>query len=186
MPSSPPAKTVSIGHNDLHGNWARSRGDWLGLICSIGCAIHCAATPILLGILPSAVAVDWLGDALFHQIVAILCAFLVFRAVLPGYRKHGNRFVAISASIGLGCLFCAAFVIPGTCCVPDAIHTHVGPMFRRSLLTVGDLYSGMGAPTAESVLLLQPYLSPVGGFFLIGAHVVNIRLQCCRRRGCRV
>jgi hypothetical protein len=27
-------------------------------------------------------------------------------------------------------------------------------------------------------------LSPLGGLLLIVAHVINIRLRCCRRTGC--
>ncbi len=65
--------------------------DWLGVACSVGCAIHCAAMPVLLSILPSLTAVRWMADPLFHQVVAVLCAAIVALAILPAWRKHRSQ-----------------------------------------------------------------------------------------------
>ncbi|MCC6509502.1 MAG: MerC domain-containing protein [Pirellulaceae bacterium] len=108
--------------------------DWLGVICSLGCAIHCAAMPILLTALPSLTAVQWLADPLFHQVVAVVCAVIVTLAILPGWRKHRSRAVAGLASTGIGFLFVAAFILPDQCCLTDHTSVSVEPAAVHSLV----------------------------------------------------
>ncbi len=99
-----------------NGIQAQSQADVFGVVCSVGCAIHCAATPILLSALPSISSVQWLADPLFHQVVAVVCAVLVVRAILPGWRLHRSRSVAMFAISGVSLLFAAAFILPDKCC----------------------------------------------------------------------
>lgn len=99
---------------------ARKLGkDWLGVVCSVGCAIHCAAMPVLLSVLPSLTAVRWMADPLFHQVVAVVCATIVVLAILPAWRKHRSQAVASLAGMGIGLLFVAAFILPDQCCAVD-------------------------------------------------------------------
>lgn len=206
------------------------RLDWFGVLCSFGCAVHCAAMPVLVATLPSLTGLRWLADPLFHQTVAVLCAVLVSRAIVPGYRKHRDSRVVTLAGIGLGLLFIAAFILPDTCCsnetqVPTGSE-HAGnslvdhgqkivlvsttkvskkldrvndeqpteacesgcclhaTTFSRPLLSALELEGQLGATTAQTLVQAQPYLSPIGGLFLIVAHIMNIRLRCCRRAPC--
>jgi MerC mercury resistance protein len=204
------------------------RLDWFGVLCSIGCAVHCAAMPVLVATLPSLTSLRWLSDPLFHQAVAVLCAVLVSQAIVPGYRKHRESRVLTLAGFGLGLLFIAAFILPDTCCsgsgqmstssdvmsraqkiVLVSSHNSSVPMqlgsysleptpsvcgngscqeaatFSRTLLTALDLEGQIGSTAAKTLIQAQPYLSPIGGLLLIFAHVMNIRLRCCRRAPCR-
>lgn len=219
--------------------------DWLGVLCSFACAIHCAAVPILVATLPSLTNVLWLADPLFHQVVAVICGVLVVRAILPGYRVHRNGRVVALASTGMTLLFVAAFILPDACCSPRSrdnqtaisnvghervakkillvsasasfpdnhlVSFHqteqVGDLAERQscdsiskngtsgtsrhattisrpLLLAVHLESHLGTTLAQQVISAQPFLSPIGGIFLIVAHAMNIRLRCCRRSTCR-
>ena len=44
----------------------RAWADWAGMIASIGCAIHCAAMPLVLAYLPT-LGLSWLADEVFHK-----------------------------------------------------------------------------------------------------------------------
>ena len=57
-----PIRTVV--DNQIHKTWA----DWAGMIASIGCAIHCAAMPMVLAYLP-ALGLGWLAGEEFHRLV---------------------------------------------------------------------------------------------------------------------
>ena len=192
--------------------------------------------PVLVATLPSLTSLRWLADPLFHQAVAVLCAVLVSRAIVPGYRKHRDSRVITLAGFGLGLLFIAAFILPDACCsnanplptgsersssktvdqsgrirlvsvtsadsatklaglqvkpIADAIalgemgncpHTAT---LSRPLLTAWELEEQLGSITAQVLIRAQPFLSPIGGLFLIFAHVMNIRLRCCRRAPCK-
>jgi hypothetical protein len=228
-----------VAHNINAGQASiaeQGRLDWMGVLCSFGCAIHCAAMPVLFATLPSLTSLRWLGDPLFHQMVAVSCGILVARAIVPGYRGHRDSRVVTLAGIGLGMLFIAAFILPDTCCSdlvesntvsPNAYRSHKivlvssngatnekalsklgsfnqldkppikhsevcesgncshAAKLSRTLLTGVELEEQLGKTYARTLIQAQPYLSPIGGMFLIVAHILNIRLRCCRRSACR-
>ncbi len=76
-------------------------GDRIGVIASILCAIHCAATPIVLLVLPAFGKV-WTHPA-SHWIMASLVIPLAAFMVVMGFRKHRRKWII--ASGGLGILF---------------------------------------------------------------------------------
>ena len=119
-----------------NGIQAQSQADVFGVVCSVGCAIHCAATPILLSALPSISSLQWLADPLFHRVVAVVCAVLVVRAILPGWRLHRSRSVALFAISGISLLFAAAFILPDRCCDQ---HPDSSARLRQSADSVGPL-----------------------------------------------
>lgn len=178
------------------------RTDVLAVVCSVGCAIHCAATPILLAVLPSATGLRWLANPLFHQIVAIVCAILVLRAIVPGWVKHRSQSVASLAAIGLSLLVLSAFVLPDGCCLTQSaangaaqsvstIETASVFDLNPPLLTQTQLLSLFGTGITSTILEIQPMLTPIGGVFLILAHVINIGLTTglgrssrCSKSGC--
>ncbi len=54
----------------------------------------------------------------------------------------------------------------------------------RPLLSAMELEEQLGESGAQVLIQSQPFLSPIGGVFLIIAHIMNIRLRCCRRTRC--
>ena len=57
--------------------------------------------------------------------------------------------------------------------------------FSRPLLTAVELEAQLGKTVSQTLIQAQPFLSPIGGLLLIVAHIMNIRLRCCRRSPCR-
>ena len=219
------------------------RLDWLGVVCSVGCAVHCAAMPIVVATLPSLTSIQWLADPLFHQLMAVICGLLVIRAILPGYQQHRDNRVVLCSGFGMLLLFVAAFILPDSCCSQprndgpvqvaqaptfldapqiklistsrslvskvshqtartsvelvnegsstaieksDADASRCGhySAFSRPMLSAIELEGHLGASTAEKLIRAQPFLSPIGGLFLIVAHILNLRLQGRRRVAC--
>ena len=75
------------------------RADRVGIVASVLCAIHCAAAPILLIFLPAFGSI-WAHPA-SHILVAILVIPLAFFSIRKGFKKHGKRWIVVSAGIGI-------------------------------------------------------------------------------------
>ena len=106
----PPAEDAAADPAD-----GLSRSDLVGISLSVLCAIHCAATPVLIALLPT------LGLSVFeqpwvHQSLFVGCFLLAGHAVLRGFRIHGRRMVPGIALAGLGLLAASAFIWPAPCC----------------------------------------------------------------------
>jgi len=56
--------------------------------------------------------------------------------------------------------------------------------YGRPLLSSVELASHLGISGAQTVIQAQPFLSPLGGLFLIIAHILNIRSRVCGRSKC--
>ena len=173
--------------------------DWLGLLASIGCAIHCAAMPFVIAFLPM-LGLSFLADEAFHKVMVIVCTVLAASAFIPGWRKHGKLLPIGIGAAGLCLITVAAFALEGECCAScEKSPTQVA--------TANDTTqdSGMSAPEtgstcndcecckSESVVTdPQPeqsssfpflYLvTPLGGVLLVTAHLVNRGFSC--RCGC--
>jgi hypothetical protein len=78
---------------------SEKNADKVGVAASILCAIHCALAPILLIFLPTFGKI-WAHPA-SHALVAILIVPLAAFTLLKGYRKHGKRWIAVSAMAGI-------------------------------------------------------------------------------------
>ena len=138
--------------------------------------------PVLIAVAPSVAVVGWMADPLFHQVLAILCVAMVVRGIAPGWLEHGDSVVLHAAVIGVALILIAAFVIPDQCCVAGAGHHEAVSL--GSLFSVPRLHQWLGGPLAGALLATQPWMTPAGGLCLIVAHLVNIRLRCCKRGGC--
>ena len=158
------------------GAWA----DWAGMIASIGCAIHCAAMPLVFAYLP-AFGLSWLADAGFHRFMAILCFGLAMAAFVPGWRSHRSLAPLAWGAVGLILLNTAAFGLEGSCC----------PTCNAEATSCvdGECASSEAAVTsaAKSDAMAGfpvSWLTPLGGILLVTGHVVNhhkkCRCQCCR------
>ena len=89
--------------------------DWVGMVASIGCAIHCAAMPFVIAYLP-ALGLSFLADEAFHKWMAVGCFAIALTAFVPGLRKHGRLTPLIIGSVGLMLISTAAFGFAGECC----------------------------------------------------------------------
>lgn len=150
---------------------ARPRTDVAGIACSVGCAIHCAAVPVLASMAPT-LGTGWMAGSIVHQFVALICCVLVVRAILPAWRQHRDNLVAVFAGLGLMLVLLAAFVLPDPCCEPTKVMGWLGV----PILSVSDLNVLFGSSIAETVLWVQPYITPAGGLFLVIAHLINFDL----------
>ena len=77
-------------------NWS----DWMGVVASIACAIHCAAMPFVAMFLPM-LGLSFLLDDSFHQVMVIVCSALAIAAFIPGFRRHGHVLPICVGIIGL-------------------------------------------------------------------------------------
>lgn len=223
--------------------------DKLGIAASVGCAVHCAATPILLAFLPALKLTEWMASPEFHQVAAIVCGGLVAISIWPAFRRYRDYRVLGLSTAGLSLIMAAAFFLPDHCCshgsVSDSqpagslnsagqIHlvsaSSMAPnssadckdscctdsVFakRRALLAglsssakgsgsapTDDDPSGSNARPHEShehtdlastlfgsatVAWFQPWMTPIGGLFLVLAHALNLsrRIRVCGSVAC--
>jgi hypothetical protein len=209
--------------------------DKLGIAASVLCAVHCAATPILLACLPALQLTEWMASPRFHQIAAVVCSSLVAIAIWPTFRRFGDYRVLGLSSAGLALIISAAFFLPDHCCSHGHIN-HVtivdepqnpqesvrlvstkvdhdpgtctksccaDSVFAASrrqaaestraainMKTVGHIHSQhfLGSTwLGELIARVQPWMTPLGGILLIGAHFLNLRRQlspCGSKCGC--
>jgi MerC mercury resistance protein len=167
--------------------------DSLGILASVACAIHCAATPLLLAFLPALSFTEWMASPRFHQIAAMVCVGMVSLAIWPAFVKFRDYRVLSLSTAGLFLLISAAFFLPDECCsrpfgvsvdtaldehnhAPKESHVHAGSTYTASL--VGP----------ELLSLVQPWMTPLGGLLLVIAHGFNlrrpVRRSSCHKNGC--
>ncbi len=108
-PSASDASEQSTG--SVFSGWS----DSVGMVASIGCAIHCAAMPFVISYLP-ALGLSFLADEAFHKWMALGCFAIALTAFVPGLRKHGRLTPVIIGSVGLVMISIAAFGFAGECC----------------------------------------------------------------------
>jgi hypothetical protein len=117
------------------GSAISSWGDAVGMVASIGCAIHCAAMPFVIAYLP-ALGLSFLADEAFHQWMAVGCFAIALTAFVPGFRKHGRLTLVVIGSVGLVMISFAAFGLAGDCCAACESHA-TQTEFQGGLLAVG-------------------------------------------------
>ena len=64
-----------------------SRADRFGEVASLLCAIHCAALPLAIALLPSLGVAAWLGEG-FEEGFVVFATLLGLFTVATGYRRH--------------------------------------------------------------------------------------------------
>lgn len=86
--------------------------DLAGAMVSGACAVHCAAMPLVVAILPGAVA-RFAGSPLVHQVFAWAVLLTSALAFLPGWLRHRESRIWTWVFFGLG-LIGAARCVEGT------------------------------------------------------------------------
>ena len=174
--------------------------DLLGIIASIGCAIHCAAMPFVIAYLP-ALGLSFLADEAFHKWMALVCFLIAIAAFVPGIRKHGNWMPVSIAAFGLVFITFAAFGLAGECCASCsstaptaevsgsvATETECAACENcdncQSAATASEDNGATLAIASDSVTdkgllsTLAPWITPFGGVLLVSAHLLNRRYGC--------
>lgn len=77
----------------------RIGGDRIGVVASVLCAIHCAATPVLLLFLP-VFGKAW-AHPVSHWLMALVVVPLAAASVCFSYRRHRRKWVVVSAVLGI-------------------------------------------------------------------------------------
>ena len=157
------------------GGWA----DWAGMVASIGCAIHCAAMPLVLAYLPT-FGLGWLASEGFHQWMAVICFGLAAAAFVPGWRKHKNFVPAIWGGLGILLLTTAAFGLEDSCCAAcasdDQAVAAAAVECESCELCAAESDTSLESPTTASLSLasVTPFVTPLGGLLLVIGHIVTI------------
>ena len=164
--------------------------DSAGMIASIGCAIHCAAMPLLLVYLPY-LGLDWLAGEGFHRWMAVVCFVLAAAAFGPGWRKHRSLVPAMWGAAGLLLLTTTAFGMEARCCATcptegvDLSATSSCGHATCSLCRSGREHSAVAPESGDSFALLATLMTPLGGLLLVGGHLSNHRRTCrCQKHKC--
>jgi len=190
--------------------------DSVGIAASVLCAIHCAATPILLAILPNLSLTGWMASPWFHQAAAFVCIALVATSIWPAYKKHKDGRVLGFSSAGLALIFGSAFIFPADCCSSGACGGHAVAMESTEVSGCDDcafcaartsqgasteqpLVDAKSASGPETIMAgvslasfwngLLHWITPIGGGLLVMAHYLNMRRtfgKCHGRCGCKV
>ena len=189
-------------------NGESSWKDRIGIAASALCAVHCAATPVLLACLPTLQFTEWMASPEFHQIAAIICVSLVSISIWPAFHRHRDYRVLGLTTTGLALILGAAFLLPDSCCSTESGspriaftstnshdhsghdhsgHDHSGHDHTSGIASTlesgaNDIaFSGMGTAVFAKV---QPWMTPVGGLLLIAAHFLNLRrgFKVCQAR----
>lgn len=156
------------------GSWK----DRLGIFASVACAVHCAATPILLATLPALKFTEWMASPWFHKVAAGICCSIVAMAIWPAFLRFRDYRILSLSSLGLGLILSAAFFLPDECCSQQSVgscvvdHEHAHEHEHTQVDAASMQLAGFGS--------IQPWMTPLGGVLLIAAHGLNLH----RRRKC--
>jgi hypothetical protein len=170
--------------------------DSLGILASVACAIHCAATPVLLAFLPALSFTEWMASPRFHHIAALVCVGMVSLAIWPAFVKFRDYRVLSLSTAGLALLISAAFFLPDECCsrplgesveLASGEHNHGPSETHVHSAHAGSTYTA-SLVSPELLSLIQPWMTPLGGLLLVIAHGFNlrrpVRRSSCRKSGC--
>ncbi len=83
--------------------------DSLGVGASSLCAVHCFLMPFVIAGL-SMIGVHFIQHDTTHMVLAFFVLFFCLMAVIPGYRRHGNKNVVATMFLGVSLVMFATFV----------------------------------------------------------------------------
>ena len=186
-------------HAPINSTWK----DWLGIVASIGCAIHCAAMPFVIAYLPS-LGLSFLADESFHQWMALACFLIAMFAFVPGLFKHGSWVPVATGGVGLLLITVAAFGLTGDCCAGCSDDQATSSTTETSAVSETgescceeeceecaanetaegtldtDISTDSTSDWTSFITPWAPWVTPVGGVLLVAAHLLNRRFgyQC--------
>lgn len=188
-----PIDTTSVAQT---ANTKHAISDWLGMAASIGCAIHCAAMPLVIGFLPM-LGLSFLADESFHQVMVAVCTVLALAAFVPGWRKHRKWLPLGVAMVGLAFIGTAAFALEDTCAccteqfvagqsVTGEAHPLTSCSYDDCVFCQATAQTNRATAEAKSaeqpepqfMAGITPWVTPFGGILLVAAHIMNRRFSC--------
>ena len=95
----------------LRGTTTTRFADRFGFAASMLCAIHCAALPLVIALLPSLGLGIWLDQG-FEQVFVVFASLLGLSTVVLGYRRHRVVRALWLLLPGLGVLWLAVLYAP--------------------------------------------------------------------------
>ncbi|MDF3129687.1 MerC domain-containing protein [Kiritimatiellaeota bacterium B1221] len=149
-----------------------SQADRVGVIASVLCAIHCAATPFILIVMPS-VGRIWSHPA-SHWIAAAWVVPLASVMVWRGFRRHRKKWIVFTGLLGMSFVLVGA-ALPMLSEKPQAATTCEIDGCCPSLVQNSEGKSSLHIPPSATVTTL-------GGLALIITHLGNL----CACKNCRV
>jgi hypothetical protein len=100
--------------------------DRIGAAAAFGCAIHCAALPFLLALLP-ALGLGFLADHRFEYAFILVASVIAVPALWHGYQHHRDRRPLWLLGLGLTLLWTGGFIV----------HQEIGSGLHAILVTCG-------------------------------------------------
>lgn len=171
-----PVRSPTPSCGSCHRGGGHWRSDLWGIAIAAACAVHCAATPLILAAGQIGHVWGWLADTRIHQALAVVCLALIARSLWPTLRRGGEPVLLGLVITGTLLLTSAAFVLPDPCC--DARRGPPAP----TLLTPEQLVPWLGSDGVNWFAIVYPLLTPLGGTLLATAHVANLDLRRAGRR----
>ncbi|HEX7917135.1 MerC domain-containing protein [Rudaea sp.] len=97
-----------FGNGQAHDALAHA-ADRLGAVASFLCAVHCAALPFVLTVLP-ALGLGFLSDHRFERIFIAFASTLALGSLVRGYRRHRVVSALWVAGVGIALLWTGAWL----------------------------------------------------------------------------
>lgn len=173
----------------LRGFRASWNADRFGVFASVLCAIHCAATPFLLLILPTFGKV-WSHPA-SHWLMALIVVPIALAMISKGYQRHRRKWIIAIGVFGI--LFVLVGAVTPYFEQASAVSLPVGSSSSSQAPTGSGAETGCGDSCCPSVTVqedgakrlqipLASILTTIGGLFLIVTHVGNLcQCACCKK-----
>ena len=178
---------LALSAGDQVGTQRTAWTDLAGMAASLGCAVHCAAMPFVIGYLPS-LGLGWVAGHSFHQWMAGICAVIALMAFIPGFKRHRRWLPMMLGVVGIAFLSSAAFALEPCCeyCAsPD--QAQQSDSLAASACASCDGCDSQPPTQIETQTSssgwLTKFITPMGGMVLIVAHLFNHRFdcRCCAR-----
>ncbi|HEX7338400.1 MAG TPA: MerC domain-containing protein [Rhodanobacteraceae bacterium] len=99
--------------------------DRVGATASLLCAVHCAALPFVLALLPL-LGLGFLAGHTFERVFVLCAASLAGVALVHGYRRHGRRLPLSIAAPGLLLLVAGVMVDLDTAVAMHTVMVTIG------------------------------------------------------------
>jgi len=173
-----------------------AQSDWIGVLASILCAIHCAVMPFVISYLP-ALGLSFLADELFHKVMVFVCFSIAIYAFVPQLMKHRNWRPMAFGLFGLIFISAGAFATEDSCCATDSQTSHTAPTETSAApcceAACDGEESNCAAPSIEEtpgstqvstsndrnpLSLLLMWATPLGGLLLVTGHLLNRKYGC--------
>ncbi len=147
------------------------RGDRIGIVASVLCAIHCALTPVLLLVLPGFGRV-WAHPAA-HWAAALFVVPLAAWMLARGFARHRRKWV-VAAGIGGIAFVLLGAAAPSLVPEPATAAAACADSCCPSLQVDEEGKRHLQIPAAS-------ILTTLGGLLLVTGHIGNLcRCRCCQ------